>query len=69
MSGFLGNIDISTAMTIAAAIVIISCVWGSVIVTRKFYKERRFVRLMLCYGCSLILIIMVTYQWCRVVLK
>mgnify|MGYP000608169532 CR=1 FL=1 len=47
MSGFLGNIDISTAMTIAAAIVIISCVWGSVIVTRKFYKERRFVRLML----------------------
>ena len=66
MSGFLGNIDISTAMTIAAAIVIISCVWGSVIVTRK---ERRFVRLMLCYGCYLILIIMVTYQWCRVVLK
>ena len=31
MSGFLGNIDISTAMTIAAAIVIISCMWGSVI--------------------------------------
>lgn len=64
MSGFLGNI-----LTIATAIVIISCVWSSVIVTRKFYKERRFVRLMFCYGCYLILIIMVTYQWCRVVLK
>lgn len=69
MSGFLGNIDISTVMTIAAAIVIISSVWGSVIVTRKFYKERRSVRLMFCYGCYLILIIMVTCQWCRVVLK
>lgn len=69
MSGFLDNIDINTEMTIAVAIVIISSVWGSVIVTRKFYKERRFVRLMFCYGCYLILIIMVTCQWCRVVLK
>lgn len=65
MSIFFNSINAETVMTIAVAIVIIVNVWSCVIVTRKFYEERRFIRLGFCYVCYLALIIIVVYQLWR----
>lgn len=68
MRNFFSSISAEMVMTIAVAIVIIATVWSSVIVTRKFYKERRFIRLGFCYVCYLAIIIIVVKWWCMVLL-
>lgn len=65
---FFSSISAEMVMTIAVAIVITATVWSSVIVTRKFYKERRFIRLGFCYVCYLAIIIIVVKWWCMVLL-
>lgn len=68
MRNFFSSISAEMVMTIAVAIVIIATVWSSIIVTRKFYKERRFIRLGFCYVCYLAIIIIVVKWWCMVLL-
>lgn len=68
MRNFFSSISAEMVMIIAVAIVIIATVWSSVIVTRKFYKERRFIRLGFCYVCYLAIIIIVVKWWCMVLL-
>lgn len=56
-------------MTIAVAIVLVSCVWSGVVAIRKFYPEHRYVRLAFCLVCYLVIIILMLVQWCRVALS